>query len=251
MVNDICLLDLGNSRFKWRWVGRGGAAGPSHRRPYGGAGSVAELIAALRASGEGRELCVASVRDAEFEAALREHWTAVCDRAPRFLRVPEAGPLRLAYRDPSRFGVDRYLALLGARSQFRAPLIVVDAGTVVTFDALDVHGDHLGGCLFPGLRLLRESLQRGAAGLAGQGAAPVGDVLADSTAGGLAGGVQVGLAGALRAIVAEMRQRMGEAAPTVVVTGGDADVVAAALGGQCVVEPDLVFLGMEAMLALA
>ncbi len=250
MVNEICLLDLGNSRFKWRWLGQGGA-GQSYRRPYSGTGSVADLVAALRASGAGRELYVASVREAAFETALREHWTAVADRAPRFLRVPEAGPIRLAYREPQRFGVDRYLALLGARSQLRGPLVVVDAGTVITFDALDAGGQHLGGCLFPGWRLLRDSLQRGAAALARVGGAPAGNVLADSTAAGIQGGLQTGLAAALRAIVAEMGARMGGEAPTVVVTGGDADRVAAALAGRCLVEPDLVFLGMEAMLESA
>jgi len=55
-----------------------------------------------------------------------------------------------SYDHPSRLGVDRWVALIGARHRVLAqgaarPVLVVMVGTAVTVDALDAHGRFLGG----------------------------------------------------------------------------------------------------------
>jgi len=56
------------------------------------------------------------------------------------------GKLTLSYDDPSKFGVDRFLAMLGALERFpEKPLLVIDAGSAVTFDVIDSQGMHQGG----------------------------------------------------------------------------------------------------------
>ena len=55
------------------------------------------------------------------------------------------GKLTLSYDDPSKFGVDRFLAMLGALERFpNSPLLVIDAGSAVTFDVIDSQGTHKG-----------------------------------------------------------------------------------------------------------
>jgi len=68
------------------------------------------------------------------------------------------GKLTLSYDDPSRFGMDRFLAMLGALERFpEPPLLVIDAGSAVTFDVIDSKGMHQGGLIMPGIKALRES----------------------------------------------------------------------------------------------
>ena len=71
------------------------------------------------------------------------------------------GRLTLSYDDPSKLGVDRFLAMLGALECFpNSPLLVIDAGSAVTFDVIDAKGIHQGGLIMPGLKALRESFAK-------------------------------------------------------------------------------------------
>ena len=71
------------------------------------------------------------------------------------------GKLTLSYDDPSKFGMDRFLAMLGALELFPGPpLLVIDAGSAVTFDVIDSIGMHQGGLIMPGIKALRESFAK-------------------------------------------------------------------------------------------
>ena len=75
--------------------------------------------------------------------------------------LKQYGRLTLSYDDPSKFGVDRFLAMLGALERFpNSPLLVIDAGSAVTFDVIDAKGIHQGGLIMPGIRALRESFSK-------------------------------------------------------------------------------------------
>ena len=75
--------------------------------------------------------------------------------------LKQYGKLTLSYDDPSKFGVDRFLAMLGTLGRFpNSPLLVIDAGSAVTFDVIDVKGMHQGGLIMPGIRALRESFAK-------------------------------------------------------------------------------------------
>ena len=68
------------------------------------------------------------------------------------------GKLNLSYDDPSKFGVDRFLSMLAAIERFPdKPLLVIDAGSAVTFDVIDNQGMHQGGLIMPGIKSLRGS----------------------------------------------------------------------------------------------
>ena len=57
----------------------------------------------------------------------------------------------------------------GGERSFRSPCVVVNAGTVVTIDALDADGVFRGGIILPGLRLMLQAIgeRAGAQGAAG------------------------------------------------------------------------------------
>ena len=71
------------------------------------------------------------------------------------------GNLTLSYDDPSKLGVDRFLAMLGAINHFpNKPLLVIDIGSAITFDVVDKNGLHHGGLIMPGMKALRGSFEK-------------------------------------------------------------------------------------------
>ena len=81
-------------------------------------------------------------------------------QVPLFIAKTEATAfgLKNAYKKVENMGVDRWLAMLACmhRSQNNT-FIVVDIGTAMTVDAVE-SGNHIGGWIVPGIRLLKESL---------------------------------------------------------------------------------------------
>lgn len=62
-------------------------------------------------------------------------------------------------------GIDRALALLGAGTELGWPVLVIDAGTALTFTGADVNRRLVGGAILPGLGLQLSSLGQKTAGL--------------------------------------------------------------------------------------
>lgn len=62
-------------------------------------------------------------------------------------------------------GIDRALALLGAGTELGWPVLVIDAGTALTFTGADVNRHLVGGAILPGLGLQLSSLGEKTAGL--------------------------------------------------------------------------------------
>lgn len=56
------------------------------------------------------------------------------------------------------FGIDRALALWGAANKLGLPVLVIDAGTALTFTGADAGGRLVGGAILPGLGLQMRSL---------------------------------------------------------------------------------------------
>ena len=68
--------------------------------------------------------------------------------------------IRSGYQDASQLGVDRWVAMIAAKTQFSGDITVIDLGTAVTIDTIDEFGDHIGGQILPGLQLMLSSLDK-------------------------------------------------------------------------------------------
>ncbi|MEN9216688.1 MAG: pantothenate kinase [Gloeomargarita sp. HHBFW_bins_162] len=62
-------------------------------------------------------------------------------------------------------GVDRALAAWGASCVYGTPVLVIDAGTAITLNAVDAQGQFMGGAILPGLALQCQSLHQGTGAL--------------------------------------------------------------------------------------
>ncbi|MDE7410791.1 MAG: type III pantothenate kinase [Paramuribaculum sp.] len=70
-------------------------------------------------------------------------------------------PIAIDYGTPGSLGADRIAAAVGARVLFPDSwLLVVDAGTAVTYDAVTPEGKFVGGNIAPGMNMRLEALHR-------------------------------------------------------------------------------------------
>ncbi|KLD77762.1 type III pantothenate kinase [Xanthomonas hyacinthi] len=207
------LFDLGNSRFKFAALEHG-RAGAVQAWAHGAEAMDAAAVAALP---RGEAAYLASVAAPALTARVLDALRA------RFARVQVArtaaicAGVRIAYAQPHKFGVDRFLALLAAHGG--GDVLVVGVGTALTLDLLDRDGLHHGGRIAPSPTTMRQALQQRAAQLPAEG----GDYheFAADTADALASGCD----GAALALIERSLQR-GEALlarrPRLLLHGGGA-----------------------------
>jgi type III pantothenate kinase len=129
-----------------------------------------------------------------------------------------------SYDHPSRLGVDRWVAVIGARHRVLAqgaprPALVVMVGTAVTVDAIDTNGRFLGGLILPGFGLMLKALEMGTAGLK----APTGEAVEfpTNTSDALMSGGTDAIAGAIERMHRKLQVRTGQS-PALIMSGGAA-----------------------------
>ncbi|WP_172806810.1 type III pantothenate kinase [Endozoicomonas arenosclerae] len=67
--------------------------------------------------------------------------------------------LTIIYKEVERLGVDRWLAMLAANAHDdQNTKVVVSCGTAITIDVIDGMGNHQGGFIVPGIRLMKKAL---------------------------------------------------------------------------------------------
>ena len=77
-------------------------------------------------------------------------------RLPYFLKFDHSSelPIKIGYATPETLGLDRIAAVVGAVMQCPdKAVLIVDAGTCVTYDLLTADGTIAGGNIAPGIRL--------------------------------------------------------------------------------------------------
>ncbi len=251
MTSKALLFDVGNTRLKWGVLndGRITRSGSVGRDTIAKKG-VSTLARRLPRSVD--TAFASNVAGASFGAKLSGFVGLHCDVELRFARPEREGHgVSNAYRRPRSLGADRWAALIGARSQSKSALCIVDAGSAITIDAMDRHGQHLGGQIIPGLHLMYRSLVANTDGINGQrirsfNPGPGLKIFADSTERAVQAGALNSVCGAIERAVATMRRERMR--PKVFVTGGGAGPILEQLGPGFIHRPHLVLEGLAAML---
>jgi type III pantothenate kinase len=179
--------------------------------------------------------------------ALLARWRLV----PEWLTATEfACGVTNRYARPAQLGADRWASLVAAwrRSTatdlFPPACLVVNAGTAVTIDALDVDGVFRGGLILPGIRLMLKALAENTSGLR----IPAGDFreFPDNTADAMYTGAVEAVCGAI-----EQTRRVIDTNPAHVrcyLAGGAASEIGVHLNPPVEIVDNLV---LEGVLALA
>jgi type III pantothenate kinase len=147
-----------------------------------------------------------------------------------------------AYQQPEKLGVDRWLALVAVRNHYQLPACIVDCGTAITVDLIDAAGKHYGGLISPGLMLMKKSLAAGTAGLQFQEtnymAGP-----ANFTEAAIYSGTLFAAVGLIEHVSSKQPNAI-----QLILTGGDAGIIAAQLAIKPIVDTDLVLRGLAVVL---
>ena len=159
-------------------------------------------------------------------------------------------PLKGIY---SSLGIDRALGVLGGGTHYGWPILVIDAGTALTFTAADAHQQLVGGAILPGLGLQRSSLALKTAALPQIEFPPhLPPRWANETPGAIQSGIIYTLVAGMRDFIEAWQKQYPQGA--MVITGGDRNLLLSYFTKQFpdksihpVADRDLIFRGMAAL----
>jgi type III pantothenate kinase len=238
----ILECDIGNSRCKWRLL-KGEVVvqrGDFHHQQGFDQLPTSSAIKRVRVS------CVA---DDIVLNALAGHLENL--QLQLEIAVPTAtlGNVRNAYKDPSKLGVDRWLALVAAYKRKLGAVLVIDAGSALTVDLVGHDGNHLGGYIVPGIQLMKSSLLKETGGVRfDESECLDGVAFGCSTLDAVNGGVRSALTGSVMVALHEAECRVGKNF-SVLFTGGDAELLVEGLAdqiaGRVEIVPELVLDGLQ------
>lgn len=154
-------------------------------------------------------------------------------------------------------GIDRALALWGAIATVGSPVLVIDAGTALTFTGANSEHQLVGGAILPGLGLQFQSLNQATAALPDirdslTGSPYLPPRWAHNTTDAIASGILYTLLAGLRDFVTDWWQQFPNS--PVLLRGGDSDRLYTHLtaydpdlASQVRLEPELIFWGLRSI----
>lgn len=202
------LFDFGNTRLKCAPLGADGAPGAVR----------AFAPSEFDALPSGGVAYIASVASEDARVQLLDALSRRFRRLSIARTSPTLDRLRIAYPNPAKLGVDRYLAMAGARDAW--PALVVGVGTGLTIDLVDGDGRHRGGRIAPSPTLMREMLHARATQLP-----PIGGTYAEfanDTEDALVSGCEGAAVALIERSLAEAARQLG-ATPRLLLHGGGAE----------------------------
>ncbi|MGL4292355.1 MAG: type III pantothenate kinase [Bacteroidales bacterium] len=167
----------------------------------------------------------------------------------KFVRLdPQTSlPFQVGYKTPHTLGMDRIAAIAGAWDQANGkPVVVIDAGTAITYDYMNARGIFEGGNIAPGIHLRFRALHEFTGKLPRVN--PEGDLpfVGYSTETAIRSGVINGICMEIEGFIAKIKSE--EPDVLVFLTGGDANFLAEKLKCTIFVDKKLVVKGLNRIL---
>jgi type III pantothenate kinase len=153
--------------------------------------------------------------------------------------------VRVLYDSPRDVGADRVADVVaGVRLHGPPPLVIVDLGTGLVFDAVSADGDYQGGAIAPGLGIAAEALYERAAKLYPVELSRPNGAIGKNTVHAIQSGLLFGYVALIEGMVARFKAELGGSA-RVIGTGGWAELFARETDVFDVVDPDLTLRGLR------
>ena len=157
-------------------------------------------------------------------------------------------PFRHSYKTPHTLGEDRIALVAAAHKCYpKLPVLVIDAGSCITFDFLDADGEYHGGAISPGISMRFRSMEKFT------GKLPLGSIenfpegLGKSTHESLAAGVLSGILFEIEGRINQLKSQFSDL--TVILTGGDAELLSKRLKNPIFAHPNFLLEGLDHLLS--
>ena len=144
-----------------------------------------------------------------------------------------------SYSQPEKLGVDRWLALIASYNHYQQALWVIDCGTAITIDLINEQGQHQGGLISPGLQLMKTALSTHTATLNFPKVKRYNLGLANQTNKAIFNGTLYAATGLIEQAINRHPLKA-----KLILTGGDAQVIAKNLSQPVIIKPNLVLKGL-------
>jgi len=152
--------------------------------------------------------------------------------------------IKILYDSPRDVGADRIVDAAAALHIYGGPCIVVDLGTATVFDAVNEHGEYLGGAIAPGMTVSADSLYRATSQLRRVELNAPEKVIGTNTTHSIQSGLVFGYSELIKGMIVRFKKEIGTNA-TVIATGGQADIVKDQVGEFDHIDPDLTLKGLR------
>lgn len=145
---------------------------------------------------------------------------------------------------PHEVGADRLVNAAAAFARYGAPAVVIDFGTATNFDVVNKSGAYIGGALAPGLVVAADAMVSRAARLFAVELTLPPHAIGRNTVHAVQSGLVLGYLSLIEGMIERIKREL-DGTPTVIVTGGYAEVFAAASPLIDVHDPDLTIDGLR------
>ena len=156
-------------------------------------------------------------------------------------------PIKNNYRSKATLGLDRIAAAVGAAGLFpEKDLLIIDAGTAITYDIVDKKKGFMGGNISPGLRTRFRALHQFTGRLPLLTPTDNWPDIGTTTEEAIQSGVLTGILSEVESVIDKMKSKWPEL--TIIVTGGDAEFFDKKLKSSIFVKFQITLLGLNRIL---
>ncbi|HYQ58080.1 MAG TPA: type III pantothenate kinase [Draconibacterium sp.] len=175
--------------------------------------------------------------------------TALTDSFNTFITMDANTPLPVenCYQTKETLGKDRIAAVVGAYQLYpNSNVLVIDAGTAITYDLLTADGKYMGGNISPGLEMRYKALNHFTGMLPKIEKGDFNKLFGNTTEQAIRAGVQHGLVYEVDGTIASFKEFYNNL--KVIITGGDAEFFDKRLKNSFFVHFNLTSLGLNRIL---
>lgn len=157
-------------------------------------------------------------------------------------------PFEICYGTPGTLGADRIAAVAGAISEMgRREMMIVDAGTAITYEYIDKEGRYAGGAISPGTEMRYKALKTFTGRLPKASDEDYRGMVGKTTLECMASGVKEGVMYEIEGRIREFRN--GDDKKVVLLTGGDNKYLLERVKSNIFARPNLVLDGIASICA--
>ncbi|MEN8776864.1 MAG: type III pantothenate kinase [Polaribacter sp.] len=153
------------------------------------------------------------------------------------------------YQTPKTLGVDRIALVAAAVKQFaNKNVLVIDAGTCITFDFVNSNLEYLGGAISPGIKMRYKALQKFTANLPLLYSEKLDSFIGKNTHESIISGVLNGVTNEIEGVISQYEEKFSDL--TIVLTGGDTNFLSKQLKSSIFANQNFLLQGLNEILKL-